>query len=257
MSSKLVADFCSNHMGDRRIIEAGIKTLAEIGVDFCKFQSFRADRLNKNWPDYQKALEYYRSVELSDDDHVFILDKCLEYRIVPMFTVFDVERVQFLRQINHGAWQERAIVKIASPDANNWALISEALSRIGAVVISTGMHTPGQIKQLKEFVDDINVGCTRHVAYLYCVSKYPTPYEEIDFDRMQLFDGFSDHTEGLRAAKKAIDLGMGYIERHFTLGKHLPGLDHKFSSTPDEFRELVEYRDYVAKCELYKNRWLG
>ena len=254
MSTRIISDFCSNHLGDRRIIETGIKTLAKIGVDIVKFQSFKADRLNKNWPDYQKAYEYYKSVELSDDDHVFIMQKCNEYGIEPLFTAFDVKRAEFLRSLGLSK------VKIGSAEANNLDFIRKCCDTFhgpGTVFISTGMIRTKQLLKIQEMIKNYAINCNGDVdiKLFYCISKYPTPYEEIDFDRMQLFDGFSDHTPDIRAAKKAIDLGMEYIERHFTLGKHLPGNDHKFSSTPDEFRELVEYRDYKAKCELYKSRW--
>ena len=94
------------------------------------------------------------------------------------------------------------------------------------------------------------------LSVLYCISKYPTEYEDIDFDKMQLFDGFSDHTVDLKASKKAIELGVEYIERHFTLGKFLPGKDHFLSSTPDEFKELAKHRNYISNCQTYKRRWL-
>lgn len=242
--TKIIGDFCSNHLGDRRLIEHGIKTLAKIGVDIIKFQSFKADKLTKDWPDYQTAYEYYKSVELSDDDHAFIIEKCEEYGIEPLFTAFGLKEATFLQELG----VEK--VKIASPDMSNDHLIRHCRGRFKTIYISTGMHTDKEI----ELVRRERKG---QAAFLYCISKYPTKYEEIDFDKMQMFDGFSDHTADLRAAKKAIDLSIPLIERHFTLGKWLPGNDHKISSTPDEFRELVEYRDYKAKCDLYKRRWQG
>lgn len=247
--TKIIADCCANHMGDRRIMEAMIKAAANVGVDIVKFQSFKADRLNKRWPDYQKAYEYYKSVELSDDDHVFILEKCREYGIKPLFTAFDVERAGFLAGLGIKN------VKIASPDAGKEDFVLSCADNFYDIFISCGMITEKQRIILDRCFNVNHDHCG--VKWLYCVSKYPTPYEEIDFDKMQLFDGFSDHTADLRAAKKAIDMGMGYIERHFTLGKWLPGKDHVISSTPDEFRELVEHRDYKVKCELYKKRWNG
>ena len=37
----------------------------------------------------------------------------------------------------------------------------------------------------------------------------------------------------------AYTLGARVIEKHFTLDKNLPGPDHKASSSPEEFKELV------------------
>jgi sialic acid synthase SpsE len=236
-------------------MEQMIKTAAEIGVDIIKWQSFKADRLNKSWPDYQKAYEYYKSVELSDDDHVFILDKCKECGIEPLFTAFDVERAGYLKSIGLNT------IKIGSAEASDYDFIMKCRSILrgpGTLIISTGMIDIPKVLKLKQMRAINLLNCSDKHVYMqlfYCISKYPTKYEEIDFDKMQLFDGFSDHTADLRAAKKAIDLNMGIIERHFTLGKWLPGNDHKISSTPDEFRELVGHRDYKVKCDLYKRRW--
>lgn len=254
--TKICADTCCNHLGDHRLMDQMIKIAAEIGVDIIKFQSFKADKLNKTWPDYQKAYEYYKSVELSDDDHVFILDKCREYGIEPLFTAFDVERAEFLRSISMN------MVKIGSAEAVNYEFVEKCCRLFygpGDVFISTGMMDLRQLQKLIDLKNNLDINCSGDIDlhFIYCVSKYPTKYEEIDFDMMQMFDGFSDHTADLRAAKKAIDLNMPIIERHFTLGKWLPGNDHGFSSTPDEFKELVDYRNYKAKCELYKNRWRG
>jgi N,N'-diacetyllegionaminate synthase len=58
-------------------------------------------------------------------------------------------------------------------------------------------------------------------------------------ERYQLPTGFSDHTEGWAAAAQAATLGACFIEKHFTTDHHLPGPDQWFSSTPEEFAELV------------------
>jgi sialic acid synthase SpsE len=217
-----------------------IKTAAEIGIDYIKFQAFKANNLNKNWLDYENAYKYYKSVELKDEDYAFIMQKCKEHDIKPIFTVFHTSLVMPL--YNAGV----KIIKIASPDAKNLELIDKCCGLFNKVIVSTGMSTNAEIKALQKAYD---------VDLLYCISKYPTDYLDIDFDKMQLFDGFSDHTLTIEASKKAIDLGMGYIERHYTLCKDLPGKDHILSSTPEEFRKLVEHRNYIEKCKLYKTRW--
>jgi N-acetylneuraminate synthase/N,N'-diacetyllegionaminate synthase len=51
--------------------------------------------------------------------------------------------------------------------------------------------------------------------------------------------GFSDHSWGSTAAIGSVVFGACFIEKHFTLDKNLPGPDHRFSSDPEEFRQLV------------------
>jgi len=237
--TQIIADACSNHLGDRRIIDYMIKTAAEVGIDYIKFQAFTADKLNKNWYDYKKAYEYYKSIELSKDDYSFILCKCTD--IKPLFTVFDIDKAKYLTGMVD-------TIKIASPDADNEVLVDYCKNYFKRVIISTGMTTPKRNKELRKY---------NTISLLYCISKYPTHESEVDFDKMQMFDGFSDHTQGIEASKKAIELELDYIERHYTLGKYLPGNDHFLSSTPDEFKELVNHRNYIQKCKLYKERWNG
>ena len=239
--TKIIADFCSNHLGDRRLMEEGIKRLAEIGVDYIKFQTFNADKLNKDYPDYDKMYKYYKSVELSRDDHLFIIQNCNKYGIKPLFTAFDIDSAYMI----YGCGVDE--VKIASPDADNWELLDVCNKMFNKLFISCGMISHTNLSRLRRMYPE-------H-TYFYCISKYPTAIDDIDFSKAVLFDGFSDHTSDIKASLHAINLNVGYIERHFTLGKDLPGKDHKISSTVDEFAKLVAERDYVASIAKYKNRW--
>jgi N,N'-diacetyllegionaminate synthase len=240
--TRIVADACCNHMGDRKVIAEMVYQASLTGVDIIKFQTFKADKLNKNWPDYNTAYEYYKNLELSEDDHKFIIGMCAKYKIKGLFTAFDIECADISRRL----WQDE--VKIASPDAENMELIRYCSEKFNTVYVSTGMCDLSHIRTLKRF---------DNVKLFYCISQYPARYEDINFELMQHYDGFSDHTPDIRAAKKAIDQRVPLIERHFTLGKFLPGKDHRFSSTPDEFKELCEYRNYKSKIPLYKERWKG
>lgn len=242
----IIADCCANHLGNRDMMELMIKLASEIGIDYVKFQSFKANKLNPSWENFEENYQYYKKHELSEQDHEFIIETCERYNIKPLFTVFDLYTAKQLLLLGVDS------IKIASPDATNWDLIQFVTDNFDDVIISTGMHNKQEIRQLRAFIRH-----KPHVRLLYCVSKYPTFMSDINFDDMLFFDGFSDHTQNLDASKKAMDLGMDIIERHYTLGKELPGRDHKLSSTPDEFRELVRHRDYLVKSEAYKSRWHG
>jgi N,N'-diacetyllegionaminate synthase len=230
--TRIIADCCCNHMGDRRIMEAMIKAAAGAGVDIVKFQSFRANKLRRDYPNYEQERAYYAAHELSMMDHSWLMDKCKEYGVEFLTTVFDVDTVDFLADL--GLKQ----VKIASPDCNNWALIDKCLKRFKRLIVSTGLHTEEEIK--KAYFKYAGVD----VAWLKCVSKYPAELSDLHMGDRLLY-GLSDHTLGTDAAKLAISLGADYVEKHFTLNRNLPGKDQAFAGTVEEFKEICQWRNKV------------
>ena len=91
-----------------------------------------------------------------------------------------------------------------------------------------------------------------NARYLYCVPKYPCPYEDICLPQGfadSIYEGFSDHTIGIEAALVAVGRGARIIEKHFTLNKGLSGPDHICSATPDELGELVRLARLMEKFD--------
>lgn len=240
---KLIADIGANHCGNRELMNKMIQQAVTVGVDCVKFQSWRADKLRKDWPDYENAYHYYKKHELSEADHRFLIKQCRKYGVEFLTTVFDLETVDFLC----GLGLDR--VKIASPDANNWALIDKCLATFGHVLISTGMHSPEEVADLAEHLH----GVEDKVTILHCVSLYPAPLDKLNMIRlaslMRVFPsvGFSDHTTGTDAGKLALCLGVACLEKHFTSDRSLPGKDQEMSATIDEFRELAEWREKIKR----------
>jgi len=78
------------------------------------------------------------------------------------------------------------------------------------------------------------------------VSLYPTPAEHLHL-RMMLdlarhLDvpvGLSDHSEGITVPAVAIGMGARVVEKHFTLGRDLPGPDHGYAIEVDDLAEMM------------------
>jgi N-acetylneuraminate synthase/N,N'-diacetyllegionaminate synthase len=227
-------DACGNHEGKIELINSMIDISESLGT-YIKFQAYRIKTLHPSW---SEKYHYYETLELSNEQIWEIA-----HTKKSLFTVFDSETAEWLSTICK-------TVKIASPDANNWDLIRTCLDRFETVIISTGMHSDKEIGDLRRFAG-------KNAKLLYCISKYPTRFEDVDFDKMQYFDGFSDHTPDIRASMKALENGAQIIERHFTLCRSLKGNDQAISSTPDEIEKLVNHQRYLEKCEEYKIRWRG
>lgn len=241
--TKIIADACCNHLGDMRIAEAMVKAAASVGVDICKFQAFSADKLNPAWPDYEQARDYYRKLQFGRDEFKHLKEFCEDSGVEFLCTAFDVDAAKMIASLGCRT------VKIGSPDCGNWPLIDECLDHFHHVIISVGMATESEFTQLTNFVDYGNL--EDRITVLHCVSEYPLPLAKVNMSRMlRLKDrgipyGFSDHTQGTEAAKLAICLGAAYVEKHLTLSRCLPGKDQQMSTTPEEFDEIVRWRNQV------------
>lgn len=232
----IIADACNNHLGDMRIIERMIELCP---ADFIKFQLFDPNELSREW---RGEYEYYRLHALSDDMVLRIIRLCDSKNITPMFTLFS--RSQIARAKHLGVvW-----VKIASPNACDLSFVHDVVAEFDEVTISDGM------------LHEKDKRCINYVApnatFLHCISRYPAIWTEEEKNKALSMDGISDHSDNIDTAIWAVRNGL-WVERHYTLGKDLPGKDHKISSTPDEFRKIVAERDYLKNIERYKNRWTG
>jgi len=82
---------------------------------------------------------------------------------------------------------------------------------------------------------------------LHCVSAYPTPLNAVNLlslntlkQRFGEMVGFSDHTEGSRAALAAAAMGAVAIEKHITNDRTRPGPDHRFSANSGILKEISD-----------------
>jgi N,N'-diacetyllegionaminate synthase len=120
------------------------------------------------------------------------------------------------------------------------------------VIMSTGMCTE---KEIWDAFDILGF----EPSILQCTTAYPTPYEEVNLSifknpylyhnpKVRLFDGLSDHTEGIHIPIAAVAMGATIIEKHLTLDKNFSGPDHKASLEPHEFAEMVRCIRDVEKA---------
>lgn len=229
---EIIAEIGQNHNGDMALARELIAAAREAGADVAKFQIFDARALfpreGNPWFDYNCK------TELSRDQVSELAAECAKTGIEFMASVFDVERV---------AWTEAVGMKrykIASRSVKEAPLIKAVAATGKPMLVSLGMW---------DGPDFPEIAAPGGVHFLYCISKYPTPLEDlhlksVDFTR---YAGFSDHTIGLSAAMAALTLGARIIEKHFTLDKSMYGPDHSGSMTPDELKQLASFRDDLAK----------
>lgn len=256
----IIAEAGVNHNGNIENAFRLIDRAAEAGVDYIKFQSFKADKLvssSAKKAEYQiqntnnsaeTQLEMLQKLELSPEQHLALFEYCERKKINFFSTAFDLDSLEYLHKIG------LQLVKIPSGEITNLPYLRKAATLFQKVIISTGMAT---ISEIKDAVDVfINSGITlENITILHCNTEYPTPMEDVNLKAMlhlqQVFCskvGYSDHTIGIEVPVAAVALGASIIEKHFTLDKNMEGPDHKASLEPDELKTMVSAIRNIEKA---------
>jgi len=244
--TKIILEAASNHNGNIETAKDMVRTAAAIGADYIKFQSYRAEKL-VNADD--EEVRRRSSLELSDEDHVVLLEECRNSGIKFLTTPFDMDRIEFLS----GLGLEE--IKIASPDVGSTLMIEKLKQHFSHLIISTGMATNEEITKTAQLLKD------HEFTFLHCVALYPTPPEKAHLIRMNWLRqftssvGLSCHSLDLSVAQIAIAQGADFVEQHFTLSRNQEDFGHFFSIEPQEAEKLVRWRDKCAEIigELYED----
>jgi N-acetylneuraminate synthase len=269
----VVAEAGVNHDGSLDDALTLVDVAADAGADAVKFQTFRADALVTRRAEkaaYQVAntgqdggqADMLRRLELSEEAHRRIAERCSARGIAFMSTAFDMEGLALLDRMGVPA------IKIPSGDLT-WGPMLLAAARTGRpLFVSTGM---ADLEEVRRALGVIAFGLTRtgdpagladcdaafaspegrtavadRVTLLQCTTQYPAPASAVNLRAMTTMAaefgvpvGYSDHTLGIAVATAAVALGARVIEKHFTLGRDRPGPDHAASLEPDELAALV------------------
>ena len=246
----IIAEAGVNHNGDIAKAKALIDKGAEAGVDFVKFQTFKAGNLvtkqakraayqDKNTQDNDSQYEMLKKLELSQAVHQELIDYCAQKGVQFLSTGFDFESLEFLAGLGI------TIAKIPSGEITNLPYLRKIATLFPEVILSTGMATITEIKDAVKVLTDNGVSKDK-ITILHCNTEYPTPMEDVNLKAMLHIQrelgvpvGYSDHTLGIEVPIAAVALGAMVIEKHFTLDKTLPGPDHKASLEPEELKAMV------------------
>ncbi|MDP6478080.1 MAG: N-acetylneuraminate synthase family protein [Nitrospinaceae bacterium] len=243
----IVAEAGINHNGYFDLALELIKQAKQAGADCVKFQAFRttsSESKHSSMPGYfdgrigkMTKQEWSRSLEFTVEEFSTLKTYCEELDIAFLSTACDIEGLRILQKIGAGA------VKLASADTNNDYLL-RAVGETGLpAILSSGMSDMAAIEHAFETLHKFG---NRQIALLQCTSQYPAPYDQLNLRVIETFRkkfgcpvGLSDHSEGIHIPLAAVALGAQIIEKHFTLSRNLPGVDHAASLEPDQFKEMV------------------
>jgi N,N'-diacetyllegionaminate synthase len=244
----LIAEIGVNHNGDLNLAKLMIDEAKKAGADAVKFQSFTADTLvlketpkvlyqQLNTPHSESHYEMIKKLELDHKSISILFEYCKSLEVDFISTPYDIESAKFLNSLDIFCF------KTASADLVDLPLQNYIASTKKPCIIATGMASLGEIERVNNIYESSS---NSSFIFLHCVSNYPCSDASLNLLAMQTIQsafnnpvGFSDHSEGFIAAVLAVGMGAKVIEKHFTLNKNLPGPDHKASSTPEEFLDLV------------------
>lgn len=247
----IIAEAGVNHNGSLTMAKKLIEVAAEAGVDYVKFQSFKAENLvtkSAKQAEYQQRnigdgnnFQYnmLKKLELSHEQHVELITYCREKGVKFFSTAFDFESIDYLASLNLGFW------KIPSGEVTNYPYLVKIAQTGLPVIMSTGMCEMDEIKSALDVLT-ANGLQKEQISLLHCNTEYPTPMYDVNLSAMNemrcQFDisvGYSDHTQGIEVPIAAVAMGAEIIEKHFTLDRSLPGPDHKASLEPNELKAMV------------------
>ncbi|MEC9128488.1 MAG: N-acetylneuraminate synthase family protein, partial [Actinomycetota bacterium] len=245
-----------NHNGDLDLALEMISAAADAGADAVKFQNYRTedfivDRsltheyVSRGETIVESQYDMFKRYEMPSEWLGPLKRRCDEDGVVFFSTPTSRQGIDDLLSVG------TQLIKNGSDYLGHLPLISD-LARSGVpTVLSTGMAEKDEIDAA---VAAYHQAGGQQLVLLHCTSVYPTPIEEASLSRMlalreryQCPVGFSDHTEGWQASSLAVAMGAVFVEKHFTTDRTLPGPDHRFSSTPAEFRTLVDNIRFVER----------
>jgi len=232
MKTFITAEIGLNHNGDLDTARKLVDVAVEAGCDAVKFQTYW------NIPEFEhlnfSKCEWYR---------LFLY--CELQKIEWFSTSFDLEAVRFLDELGMEKWKLPSN-KIVLEDKEILRAIEFAKSR-KQTIISTGISDMWHLYSLMLRFND------KPVTLLHCVSKYPTPIDEMNLERITILQkkfnvpvGLSDHSTSVAAVPiDAIRLGVVMIEKHITLDRDADGPDHLASLNPTQLKQMVSgIREY-------------
>ncbi|MFA6275890.1 MAG: N-acetylneuraminate synthase [Pedobacter sp.] len=250
MRTLIIAEAGVNHNGNIELAKRLIDAAAKAGVDYVKFQTFKASKLVSKdaiKADYQNQntnnvkenqLQMLQNLELSIRDHHELIAYCNLRNVNFFSTAFDLDSLIFLQELG------LKLFKIPSGELTNLPYLRKVASIANEIILSTGMSTMREIGDAIAVLRSIS---NAKISILHCNTEYPTPFQDVNLLAMNNIKkefnvevGYSDHTLGIEVPIAAVALGAIIIEKHFTLDRSLPGPDHAASLEPRELDAMVK-----------------
>jgi pseudaminic acid synthase len=254
----IIAELSGNHNGSLQNAIKLVKIAAKSGAQAIKLQTFKPDQItlkckkkdfkisDKSSPWKGKYLyDLFQKAYTPWHWHKKIFDTAKKYNLDYLSTPFHEDAVDYLNKLNV------PFFKIASFENNHIPLIEKIAKTNKPVLISTGMAT---FKELKNITKIFKKYKNEKLIFLKCVSSYPATHESFNLKTIEdikknfnCLTGLSDHSLDSTAAISALSLGAKVFEKHITINNEKT-IDSFFSSDEELFKTYVQNIKNAWKC---------
>ncbi|MGL5722531.1 MAG: N-acetylneuraminate synthase family protein [Brevinema sp.] len=230
----LVAEIGINHDGNFTLAKEMIMVAADCRADAVKFQIYEIDTFY-SFQHAPQAHELFKKFSLSLEEFYALKEYAEKLGLVCFAAPFSHSVLDnFIKN-------KVFPIKIASGDATTEPWIDHLIASDVPFIVSCGAMEETEVEALAKKLNGTKA------ALLYCVSRYPAPYEAFDLHYLDTLQkllpqqviGFSDHSQGTALSVAAVARGAKIIERHFTTMPERTDLDHPLSLSPQQFCSMV------------------
>lgn len=248
----VVAEFTTNHFGDRSRLERMVRAARAAGADYVKVQKrdvasfYTKDQLSAPYisPFGKTFADYRYQLELSGEDFEYLDSLCKRVGIAWFASLLDKVSYEFVMQFSP------PLVKLPSTISEHTdylAYVAATCDR--GVVLSTGMTD--------QAYEDWILTKFKRVPLLYLMqanSAYPTPpadcnigvvkhYDRLSRSDARIVPAYSSHDPEWFGSALAVAAGARMVEKHVKLGNsdwaHFDAVALDLTSS--------SFRDYVSK----------
>ena len=243
MEVLIIAEIASNWEGSITKAKKLIKECKKAGANAVKFQMWRAhdlyDPSHPNWNQIKKSeITFKKAQELK---------KYADEQEIEFFcSAFYPEAIDILEKLNVKKYKIASRTCLLKDPFALETLISKSQTK-KSVIISMGMG--GNKEKIK------NIFKNNDTTFCYCISKYPTKFNEIDWKKAIKYDGFSDHTIEITAPILFTTLKKINGSKKIIIEKHVKLLNSKgpdASSSIDivKFSEMISNIRTISKAKI-------
>lgn len=228
----VVAEIGINWDGDFQIAKEMMIQSKKAGCDAVKFQSFTQE-LIKDHPEKNRLIKASISTENIETINELAKSVGIEWFCTPMYSDAVKLLEPYVKKIKIRNSDSKILLQNKSSE------LTESIFKTDKEIIISTDVSPKNSKYYKN----------NKINWLYVVPKYPCEFEDLDFSKINDFDGYSNHCPNILAPVAAAILGAKIIEIHVTLDKLKNFIDNPVSFNFDELQQMVSL---IRNCEKIK-----